>query len=235
MNFDQMHERLRQELIRRIQRGTLSVSLLSHQTGLTQAHVSNFLNSKRRLSGGAVDLVLRAQHIEFEDLFASARRSGAPLTPNDETISVPIVSPSSALSEPIIHPSAVVAMMPLPPDTLRTMRSRAPSNRLAWQRFVAVRVSAAEARPMDPLILPEALVVIDRHYTSLLPYRTIRPAIYAVRNGAHLALRHVEFLAGSLILRSHNRFFPLETLENEPGRTTHNLIAGRVALVLNET
>ena len=47
MNFTQMHERLRLELLRRIQRGTLSVSLLSRQTGFGQAHLSNFLNRKR--------------------------------------------------------------------------------------------------------------------------------------------------------------------------------------------
>jgi hypothetical protein len=33
MTFSQMNERLRVELLRRIQRGTLSVSLLSRQTG----------------------------------------------------------------------------------------------------------------------------------------------------------------------------------------------------------
>lgn len=234
MNFNQMHELLRQVLIRRIQRGTLSVSLLSRQTGLTQAHVSNFLNSKRRLSGEAMDLVLRAQDIGLEDLVASARRGRAPFAMDDEASLVPIVSPASAISEPVIHPSAVLAMMPLPPDTLRSIATRAPSNRLSWQRFVAIRVSAADARPMDPLILPEALVVIDRHYTTPLPHRTDPPPVYAVRSGPRLVLSHVDFFPHNLVLRPRDDKFPLGLLEAEPGHTLRDLITGRVIRILNQ-
>ncbi len=50
MNFTQMHERLRVELLRRIERGTLSVSLLARQTGFGKSHLSNFLHSRRKLS-----------------------------------------------------------------------------------------------------------------------------------------------------------------------------------------
>ena len=55
-----MHERLRLELLRRIQRDTLSVSLLSRQTGFGQSHLSNFLRSRRQLSLEAIDRVLFA-------------------------------------------------------------------------------------------------------------------------------------------------------------------------------
>jgi len=50
MNFTQMHERLRLELLRRIQRGTLSVSLLARQTGFGQAHLSNFYTAAPTLA-----------------------------------------------------------------------------------------------------------------------------------------------------------------------------------------
>src|SRR5579863_10212162 len=68
MNFLQMHERLRLELLRRIQRGTLSVSLLARQTGFGQSHISNFLRSRRQLSLEALDRVLIAQHMTAGDL-----------------------------------------------------------------------------------------------------------------------------------------------------------------------
>ena len=68
MNFTQMHERLRLELLRRIQRGTLSISLLARQTGFGQSHISNFLRCKRQLSLEALDRVLASQHIKAWDL-----------------------------------------------------------------------------------------------------------------------------------------------------------------------
>ena len=72
MTFTQMHERLRLELLRRIQRGTLSVSLLSRQTGFGQPHLSNFLNGRRRLSLEAIDRVMGAQHMDARDLLPAA-------------------------------------------------------------------------------------------------------------------------------------------------------------------
>ncbi len=87
---------------------------------------------------------------------------------------------------------------------------------------------------MDPLVLPEALTVIDRHYNSLAPYRPNRPNLYAVRNGAHLTLRYVDFLANRLVLRPHNITFPVDLIEVEPGESPSELIAGRVVLILNE-
>ena len=76
MNFTQMHERLRLELLRRIQRGTLSVSLLARQTGFGQAHLSNFLHSRRQLSLEAMDRILAAQHLTVADLLPAARGRG---------------------------------------------------------------------------------------------------------------------------------------------------------------
>ena len=81
MNFTQMHERLRLELLRRIQRGTLSVSLLARQTGFGQSHISNFLNSRRQLSLEAIDRLLAAQHLTAIDLLPALQ--SAPAMPLD--------------------------------------------------------------------------------------------------------------------------------------------------------
>jgi len=232
MNFRQMHERLRQELLRRIERGSVSVSLLARQTGLGQSHLSNFLHSRRQLSLDAMDRVLAAQRLAADDLLP-ARYNAETLSAGKDALSVPIVSHTVALFESFIRPSAVQSILPVPATVLESFRARCSSPRRAWQRFVAVRVTAADALPMDPLVLPDGIALIDRHYSSLMPYRPNKANLYAVRHGAHLTLRYVDFLANRLVLRPHNINFPVDLIEIGPGESPIDLIAGRVALILN--
>ena len=233
MNFTQMHERLRLELLRRIQRGTLSVSLLARQTGFGQSHLSNFLHSRRQLSLEAMDRILTTQHMGAGDLLP-ARDHPRDVPQDEQGSTVPLVSHAVALFEPYIRVSAVQAMLHMPAGVLQATRSRASSQRRAWQRFVGIRIPAADALPMEPLVAPEAIALVDRHYNSLIPYRPNRPNLYAVRNGAHLALRYVDFLANRLVLRPHNIAFPVDLMEVSPGESPADLIVGRVALILNE-
>jgi hypothetical protein len=234
MNFTQIHERLRLELLRRIQRGTLSVSLLARQTGFSQAHLSNFLHSRRPLSLQALDTVLTSQRLTIAELLP-ANQQAAARDPADESSGVPIVSHATALFEPFIRAAAVHSMLALPAGLLDTVRARVTTVRRSWQRFVAVRIEAADAQPMRPLVFPGAIAVIDRHYNSLQPYRPGAPSLYAVRHGAHLTLRYVEFFANRLALRTIDIACPLQLIEIDPGEEATDLIAGRVALILNET
>lgn len=234
MNFTQMHERLRMELLRRIERGTLSVSLLARQTGFGQPHLSNFLRSRRKLSLEAMDTILMAQRLTAADILpALARSTAAP--PSEDFGMVPLVSHSVALFEPVIRTSAILSMLHFPVRVLASIHSRSSTIRRAWQRFVAVRIPAQDAIAMDPLVLSEAIVLIDRHYTSLTLYRPNRPNVYAVRQHAHLALRYVDFTSNRLVLRPHSATFPVELLEVDPGETPADLLVGRAALILNET
>jgi hypothetical protein len=127
----------------------------------------------------------------------------------------------------------VQAMLELPAGSLASLRTRVTNQRRAWQRFVAVRIGAEDASGMEPLILPEAIVLIDRHYISLMPYRPERPNVYAVRHGSKLALRYVDFVANRLVLRPHDLAHPVDLIEVEAGETPGMLLAGRVALILN--
>jgi hypothetical protein len=233
MNFIQMHERLRLELLRRIQRGSLSVSLLARQTGFGQAHLSNFLRSRRQLSLDAMDRILAAQHLAASDLLPAVRLSAS--QPESELDSaIPLVSHAVALFEPLIRPSAIQSLVRLPPNALQSVHARATNSRRAWQRFVAVRVTTADALPMEPLVMPEAIALIDRHYNSPLPYRPNRPNLYAVRHLSRLVFRYAEVHGSQLILRPHNNAFPLELLVADPGETANDLLTGRVVLILNE-
>jgi transcriptional regulator with XRE-family HTH domain len=233
MNLTQIHDRLCLELLRRIQRGTLSVSLLARQTGMGQSHLSNFLRGRRRLSLAAMDRILAAQHMSVADLLpAVAYGEAAPAA--HESGMVPLVSHAAALFEPNIRPTAVQSMVRFPSSLLASMRTRAPSSRRAWQRFVAVRIPAAEALPMDPLVLPEAIALIDRHYNSLAPYRSSYPNLYAVRQGPHLRLRYVDMELNRLVLRPLSIAFPVELIDLDPSNSPNDLLAGRVALMLNQ-
>jgi len=233
MNFTQMHERLRLELLRRIQRGTVSVSLLARQTGLGQSHLSNFLHHRRQLSLEAIDRVLAAQHLSAADLLPALQQAGT-LPNGEESSSVPVVSHAAALFEPYIRPSVVQSMLHLPAGVLESIRTRVSRPRRAWQRFVAVRIPSPDALPMEPLVLPDAIVLLDRHYNSLMPYRPNRPNVYAVRHGSHLMLRYVDFLSNRLVLRPHNMAFPVDLIEVDPSESPGDLLAGRIVLILNE-
>lgn len=232
MNFTQMHERLRLELLRRIQRGTLSVSLLARQTGFGQAHISNFLRSRRQLSLEALDRVLFSQHMSLHDLLPLDRRITYAIEGN-EADAVPLVSHAAALFEPLIRPSSIREMIRVPQRMLITTPGRGPSSRKTWLRFVAVSIPADEALAMDPLVQADALVVLDRHYNSLFDHRPGRNNVYAVRNGSHLVLRYADFLANRLVLRPRNLAFPIDLLEIPPGETPGDLIVGRIALIMN--
>jgi len=206
---------------------------LARQTGFGQAHLSNFLHNRRQLSLEGLDRVLAAQHLTAADLLPVIQRSGDP--PVDrESSSVPIVSHAVALFEPYIRASTVHSMLRLPAGVLESLHTRVSNSRRGWQRFVAVRIPAADALAMDPLVLPEALVLIDRHYNVLAPYRPNRHNVYAVRHGSHLALRYVDFLMNRLVLRPHNSVFPVDLIEVSPGEAPGELLAGRIALIVNE-
>ncbi len=221
MNFTQMHEHLRLELLRRIRRGTLSVSLLARQTGFGQSHISNFLHNRRQLSLEAMDRILLAQHLEAADLLPFTQQAGD--WPDDDDSSlIPVVSHVTALFEPYIRRTAVLSMLHLPAGFIETLRARVSNPRRAWQRFVAVRIPSADALPMEPLLLPDAIALLDRHYNSLMPYRPNRPNVYAVRHGSHLTLAVCGFS-----LQSARPAPPQHRLHSGPDRMRSRRVAGR--------
>ncbi len=233
MNFTQIHERLRVEMLRRIQRGTLSVSLLARQTGFGQPHLSNFLRGRRQLSLAGMDRILAAQRLTAADLLpVLARREAMPASEEEDV--APLVSHAAALFERYIRPSSVQSTLHFPPGLLASIRPRATAARRAWQRFVAVRVDAFEAQAMEPLVQPEAIALLDRHYNSFAPYRPVKSNVYAVRLGAHLRLRYAEYVLNRLVLRPHNLAFPVELFEADAWESATDQLIGRVVLVLNQ-
>ena len=87
---------------------------------------------------------------------------------------------------------------------------------------------------MEPLLAPGAIAVLDRHYNSLAPYRAQQPTLYAVRCGAALLLRYVDFDEGHLILRPYAREFPVQLIPLASHESPADYIVGRVCLVFSE-
>lgn len=234
MNFSQLHEQLRQEMVRRIDRGVLTGSMLARQAGFDPAHISNFLRSKRTLSLSGLDRVLASQMLSILDLVPDNLRQDQQLFPIDQASpdAVPLVSHSAAMYEPHIVPNTIQDVLRIPRGIFDDMRSRRAVSRKDWQRFVAIRISSRQAEPMEPVLSPDSILVIDRHYNSLLRYHSAHLTIYAVRYDNTLAFRYLDFDADRLVLRPHSIAWPVEPLALEPNQSPADLIVGRVCIQL---
>jgi hypothetical protein len=233
MNFQDLHELLRLELLRRIELGSLTGTSLARQAGYRQAHISNFLNRKRALSLEGLDRVLTAQNLTVEQILPLELGASAPPVV-DPIEAVSVVSPSTAMDDAVVREASVVETIHVSASRLQDNRSR-PSPKFAhWQRFLAIRADAQQAAAMDPMIAAGAVVVLDRHYNSLAPYRAHQRTLYAVRCGAGLVLRYVEFDDGRLILRPLSPAFPVQLLALGAHETPADYIVGRVCLVVSE-
>ncbi len=235
MNFQDLHELLRLELVRGIERGTLTGSRLAQQAGFQQAHISNFLNRKRSLSLEGLDRVLASQNLTVDQILPlDLAATATPIQSSDPIEIVPVVSSSSAMDEARIPPSSIIETIQVSASRLHDNRAR-PSTRSAnWQRFLAIRADAQQSAAMDPLLVPGAIAVLDRHYNSLAPYRAHQPTLYAVRSGAALLVRFVDYDEGRLILRPYSRDFPVQLLPLATHQTPADYIVGRVCLIFSE-
>jgi transcriptional regulator with XRE-family HTH domain len=236
MKFDALHENLRLEILRRIDRGLLSGSTLARATGFQQAHISNFLNRKRFLSLDGLDRVLQAQNMSILDLLPAdpVPSLSSISSPSALSRTVPVVTHTAAASAPRIQAADVLESVAVPDTVLHLSRPAPVPGRASWQRFVAVRVDAQQAAAMDPLLRQHFIAVIDRHYNSLALYRAQSPTIYAIATAEMLNLCFLEFEANRLILRPRNFQFPVRLLELGPHEKPVDRIVGRVCYVLSE-
>jgi hypothetical protein len=237
MNFQDLHELLRVELLRRIERGSLTGSRLAQQAGFQQAHISNFLNRKRALSLEGLDRVLASQSLTIDQILPidlAAAAAPAAVQIHEPTDIVPVVSSSVAMDEPRVAESATIETVQVSASRLHDNRARSSTRHSHWQRFVAIRADAQQSAAMEPLLAPGAIAVLDRHYNSLAPYRAHQPTLYAVRCGAALLLRYVDFDEGHLILRPYSRDFPVQLIPLAAHESPADYIVGRVCLVFSE-
>jgi hypothetical protein len=233
MNFSQLHERLRIDIARRIDRGQLTGTLLARQTGLRSSHISNFIRRNRRLSMAALDRVLASQLLSVEDLLPETRRAASD-EDSEGFSTVPVVAYATALHSPAVGQRSTLELIRLPGGILENLRPRRTLARRSWQRFVAVRLTPSLAAPMEPLLSAGSVTVLDRHYCSLAPNHPGRRNIYAVNVSNNLVFRHVSYEANRLILRPHALNFPVELLKLGADESPSSSIIGRVCVVIAE-
>jgi hypothetical protein len=87
---------------------------------------------------------------------------------------------------------------------------------------------------MAPVLMPHAIVVLDRHYNSFAPYQPPRPNLSGVNVGDFLSFRYVDFDANHLILRPHALDYPVELLNLGPDESPSGCIVGRACICISE-
>ena len=138
------------------------------------------------------------------------------------------------MDEAHVAPSAIIETIHVSASRLHDNRSRLSTKYAHWQRFLAIRADAQQAAAMEPLVTTGAIAVLDRHYNSLSPYRAHQPTLYAVRCGAALLLRFVDYDEGRLILRPYSREFPIQLLPLAAHESPADYIIGRVCMIFSE-
>lgn len=238
MKFRSLQENLRKTLWGRIDAGELTGLKLAAQTGFKQAHISNFLNRKRGLSLEGMDKVLSVQHLSVLDLLDAAeinKRASILPPSNDDFENIVLVDAPVAAQEPLLTNESVKDILKFKKSFLRRLRPELERARDDWQRFVLIRVDAREGLSMYPRLLPGAVVLIDRHYNSLAPYRKGESNIYAVRKDGTCTVKYVELSGKQLILRPHNQAYPVEVISIEEDKSVHDYIVGRICHIAIET
>jgi hypothetical protein len=236
MKFETLHENLRLEILRRIDRGLLTGSTLARATDFRQAHISNFLNRRRSLSLEGLDRVLAAQNLSILDLLPPDVLFTAPThaKSSSATQTIPVVTHTAAASSARIQSPEIIDTVEVPQAVVHSSRAHPLPGRDLWQRFVAVRVDAIQEAAMEPLLRQHFIVVIDRHYNSLAPYRLQPPTVYAVRGSDTLHLCFLEFEAERLVLRPRNQRIPVLLMALVANEQPADRIVGRVCYVLSE-
>jgi transcriptional regulator with XRE-family HTH domain len=237
MNFAQLHERVRIEMLRRIENGSLSVTLLAHQIGVSSAHVSNFLNARRNLSLDKLDRILRAHFLTVDDIYPERRysSSGIGFFAPQTFDAVPLVEPATAFEQAHIRSESILEIVKVRNIVLGSIRDKCSvERRREWDRFVAVKVSEEESATMKPLLRANAVVLIDRHYNSTMAYTRLAPTVYAVRFGNRLHFRYITLLERHLLLRAHDPAHQPELLPFSHGKSAADYLVGRVFMNIAE-
>ena len=88
---------------------------------------------------------------------------------------------------------------------------------------------------MSPRLTPGSTLLIDRHYTSLKPYRKNELNMYAVLKNDSCIVRYVELAQNHLLLRPHNPNTPLEAIPIPEDKKPENFLVGRICEIGVET
>jgi hypothetical protein len=233
MKFRALQENLRKILWDRIEAGELTGLKLAQQTGFKQAHISNFLNRKRGLSLEGMDKVLQVQHLSVLDLLdpADVSKRATILPPGDDEFENVLVADAATAAHPLITAEHVKDIVKLKKSFLHRLKSETAGDRSGWQRFVVIKLDARDAHAMTPRLAPGAVLLLDRYYNALTPYRKGEQNMYAVLKNETCTVRYVEVAGNQIVLRPHNPAHPIEVIAIAEGKKAGDYLIGRVCHV----
>jgi hypothetical protein len=235
MRFLDLQDRLRAHIRARIDRRELTGVSLSLQAGLQQGHLSNFLNARRGLSLESMDRLLDALQISVLDLVDAEeieRRVMRPSAAGLESVAVISVEDAARLAR--FTPEQVGGTVNFRRAFLRRLRPNDVCNRGGWLRFVSVKLDRKMVRAVFARSAAGATLLVDRHYTSLAPYRRHEPNLYAVRLHSNCAVGYVSLAGDHLVLRPRNPELPVELARINRSRNYSDYVVGRVCHVAIE-
>jgi transcriptional regulator with XRE-family HTH domain len=232
MTFLKLQDQLRDYIRARIGRKELTGSGLARAAGFPQGHLSNFLNCRRGLSLESMDRLLDTLDIEVLDLVSLEEigRRTLPKAPRYDLEDIALV-PWQNATQARFSPDQILETRGFSKSFLRRLRPSPEHQRGDWLRFVMVRLDVHNAREIFSGDILSAALLIDRHYSSLAPYRHLQPNLYAVSFGERCMAGYLSFVEDNLVLRTRDPHRQLHSVPIAPGRSYSQYIVGRVCHV----
>lgn len=230
MTLQDLLEQLRAHIRARIGRGELTGVGLARAADFPQGHLSNFLNARRGLSLESMDRLLDTLGIGILDLLETKEIEEHVELPRKEGVErVALVSPENAALARFA-PEQILETRSFNKSFLRKLRARAAEDRRDWLRFVVIRLEL-KGVPLIAFRGVRASLLIDRHYSSLDPYRRFQPNVYVVSFAGRCNMGYVSVSDDCLVLRTRDPQQEVEMLKIERGRSYSEYIVGRVCHV----
>lgn len=230
VTLQDLQEQLRAHIRSRIGRGELNGVGLARAADFPQGHLSNFLNGRRGLSLESMDRLLDTLGIGILDLLETKEIEQHVELPSKEGVErVALVSPENAALARFA-PEQILETRSFNKTFLRKLRARDAEDRRDWLRFVVIRLEL-KGVPLLAFRSTRATLLIDRHYSSLDPYRRFQPNVYVVTVDGRCNVGYVSVAGDCLLLRTRSPLQEVEMVRIERGRSYYDYIVGRVCYV----
>ena len=230
MTLYDLQEQLRRHIRARIGRGELTGVGLARAADFPQGHLSNFLNARRGLSLESMDRLLETLGIGILDLVNKKelqRHVGLPAREGVERIAM-ISAANASLAR--FSPEQILGTRSFNKSFLQRLKPRSAEDRHDWLRFVVIKLRLTGI-PLLALRSASAVLLIDRHYSSLDPYRRFQPNMYVVRAGGRCTMGYLSLVENYLLVRPRDPQQEVEAIRIEGGRSYSEYVVGRVCHV----
>jgi len=210
VTLQDLQEQLRAHIRSRMGRGELNGVGLARAADFPQGHLSNFLNGRRGLSLESMDRLLDTLGIGILDLLETREI--------EQHVELPFA------------PEQILETRSFNKSFLRRLRPSDAEDRRDWLRFVVIRLELKSV-PLIAYRTTRVTLLIDRHYSSLDPYRRFQPNVYVISFEGRCSMGYVTVRDDYLLLRTRDAQQEVEMVRIERGRNYSDYIVGRVCHV----